>query len=108
MGKHALHPQGRLKKIPNLFSDGLSISQSHTRKGINVGVSSPATDAVQSAIQSARTTADQAQYAGGGSNSRTNAMAAVNTGIGAYRTAQSAQEAYQSIQSGSGFKPTVT
>ncbi|MCQ9327764.1 hemagglutinin repeat-containing protein, partial [Neisseria dentiae] len=32
----------------------------------------------------------------------------VNTGIGAYRTAQSAQEAYQSIQSGSGFKPTVT
>ncbi|MCQ9327750.1 hypothetical protein, partial [Neisseria dentiae] len=73
-----------------------------------MGVSSPATDAVQSVAQSARTTADQAQYAGGGSNSRSSAMAAVNTGIGAYRTAQSAQEAYQSIQSGSGFKPTVT
>ncbi|HFC8519119.1 TPA: hemagglutinin repeat-containing protein, partial [Neisseria weaveri] len=85
----------------------VSDKESYTRKGINVGVGSPAVNAINNAKQSIQSTAKQTENIGESKNSRTNAMAAVNAGIGAYRAVKDVQTAYQSVRNGKGFKPTI-
>ncbi|WP_165011080.1 hemagglutinin repeat-containing protein [Neisseria yangbaofengii] len=73
-----------------------------TQKGMTVGISSPVTQAVE-AVQTASQSLDQT---GQSRNSRTNAMAAANTGWQAYQAAQSVGKAINS--EGAGINVNIT